>query len=120
MSNSVSWVESDVAVSDFLTDEMRREVCREDGSLHRLYQALAPWPSAILPVHKFYQAILHAPDCPLDLHSCRVCGHLCGDPEQSAPMRAPTMVRISVPPPRPGIEAEQVFWRRWSVDESGR
>ncbi len=65
----VSWIEDDTPVESFLTDDMREQVCREDGSLHRLYQALSLWPSAILPVHKFYQAILHAPDCPLDLHN---------------------------------------------------
>ncbi len=69
MQETVSWVEGDTPVEQILTDEMRAEVCREDGTLHRLYQALSPWPSAILPVHKFYQAILHAPDAPLDLHN---------------------------------------------------
>ncbi len=69
MPNSVSWIEDGRLVTDFLTDEMRHEVCREDGTLHRLYQALSSWPSVIPPVHKFYQAILHAPDAPLDLHS---------------------------------------------------
>ena len=69
MPKGVSWIGEDIDVEDILTDDMRREVCREDGSLHRLYQALASWPSAIVPVHKFYQAILHAPDAPLDLHN---------------------------------------------------
>ena len=69
MTNPISWLSDDGPSPDILTEEMRRDVCREDGTLHRLYQALAPWPSAILPVHKFYQAILHAPDAPLDLHS---------------------------------------------------
>ncbi|WP_299848733.1 hypothetical protein [uncultured Roseovarius sp.] len=69
MPDTVSWIESDANIGDLLTDEMRKQVCRDDGTLHRLYQALAPWPSAILPVHKFYQAILHAPDAPLDLNN---------------------------------------------------
>ncbi len=69
MQDNVSWIDDDTPVEQILTDEMRTQVCREDGTLHRLYQALSPWPSAILPVHKFYQAILHAPDAPLDLHS---------------------------------------------------
>lgn len=69
MQDAISWVEDDTPVEQFLTDEMRTQVCREDGTLHRLYQALSPWPSAILPVHKFYQAILHASDAPLDLHN---------------------------------------------------
>lgn len=69
MKHPVSWVEDNIAVEDVLTDDLRRDVCRSDGSLHRLYQALLPWPSAILPVHRFYQAILHAPDAPLDLHN---------------------------------------------------
>ena len=69
MVDKVSWVQNGTVGDAFVTDEMREHVCREDGSLHRLYQALAPWPSAILPVHRFYQAILHAPDCPLDLHN---------------------------------------------------
>lgn len=69
MTHSVSWIEDDTPVESFLTDEMRQKVCRKDGTLHRLYQALSPWPSAILPVHKFYQSILHAPDAPLDLHN---------------------------------------------------
>ena len=69
MPEPVSWIEDDIAIEQILTDEMRAQVCREDGTLHRLYQALSPWPSAIVPVHKFYQAILHAPDAPLDLHN---------------------------------------------------
>ncbi len=69
MPHSISWIDDDTPATDFMTEELRREVCREDGTLHRLYQALSPWPSAILPVHKFYQAILHAPDAPLDLHA---------------------------------------------------
>ncbi|MFK7940989.1 MAG: hypothetical protein AB8B82_16535 [Roseovarius sp.] len=69
MHDRVSWVDDDTSVEQILTDDMRQQVCREDGTLHRLYQALAPWPSAIVPVHKFYQAILHAPDAPLDLHN---------------------------------------------------
>lgn len=69
MPDAVSWIDETVDVKEFLTEEMREKVCRPDGTLHRLYQSLAPWPSAILPIHKFYQAILHAPDAPLDLHS---------------------------------------------------
>ncbi len=69
MSNSICWVKSDAHFDGLLTPEMHAQICREDGSLHRLYQALFSWPSVMLPAHKFYQAVLHAPDCPLNLHT---------------------------------------------------
>ena len=69
MSDSVCWVKSDAHFDGLLTPEIQAQICREDGSLHRLYQALFSWPSVMFPAHKFYQAVLHAPDCPLNLHT---------------------------------------------------
>lgn len=68
MAEPVSWIKDAPLLEDYLTEEIRESVCRSDGSLHRLYQALGPWPSAIVPADAFYRAMLHAPDCPLELH----------------------------------------------------
>ena len=69
MSDTVCWVRSDARLDGILTPETQAQICREDGSLHRLYQALTSCPSIMLPAHNFYQAVLHSPDCPLDLHT---------------------------------------------------
>ncbi len=67
MSQDVCWIKTEKSPDDFLTSEMQKTICREDGTLHRLYQALMAWPEPMLPADRFYKAMLHAESSPLGL-----------------------------------------------------
>lgn len=68
MSEDVCWIRTEKSPDDVLTPEMKAVICREDGTLHRLYQALLAWPIPMLPADQFYRAVLHDPDSPLGLY----------------------------------------------------
>ncbi|MCL6286100.1 hypothetical protein M3P21_21550 [Ruegeria sp. 2012CJ41-6] len=68
--DAMCWLSADRSPEDYLSSEEQDQLCREDGSVHRLYQAFSDWPAPILPAHKFYQAVLHTPDSPLDFNTC--------------------------------------------------
>ena len=68
MSKNICWIRNENTVDEVLTAEMRAEICREDGTLHRLYQSLLAWPPAMLPADRFYRAVLHSDDSPLGLY----------------------------------------------------
>ena len=68
MSDDVCWIKTDECAYDYLTDEVKNVICRDDGSLHRLYQSLLAWPHSMLPADQFYKAVLHSSDSPLGLY----------------------------------------------------
>ena len=68
MPGNICWIRSDTNPNTFLTPEMKKSICREDGTLHRLYQSLVAWPIPMLSADQFYRAILHSDNSPLGLH----------------------------------------------------
>ncbi len=68
MSDPVCWIKTEKSATDALTPDMRKEICREDGTLHRLYQSLLALPSVMLPADRFYRAVLHSDESPLGLY----------------------------------------------------
>lgn len=68
MSQEVCWIRSQDNSNDFMTAEMKEALCREDGTIHRLYQSLIAWPESMLPADRFYRAVLHSANSPLGLY----------------------------------------------------
>ncbi len=68
MADDVCWIKTENTLDDALTPEMKAMICREDGTLHRLYQSLLAWPAPMLSADQFYRAVLHSDDSPLGLY----------------------------------------------------
>lgn len=66
MANEHSWMDN---ATRTLTAEEAGELKRADGSLHNLYKTFLSWPGPLLPAHRLYKSVMHAPDSPLDFYT---------------------------------------------------
>lgn len=63
MKDRFCWLDTD----DGQLGDVRDSLRREDGSVHNLYRAFAPFPAPVLSADRFYRDIMHTPDAPLPM-----------------------------------------------------